>query len=395
MKTLQIKKGSLLTSIKIPPSKSYANRVLILSSLISDSPVINNLPVASDVSNLLRCLKDVGLKLKTLEDEIKFLNSFPQCEKNHEVFLSVGEGGTTARFLSVMLLLGKQKYVLKLGKRLKERPWNDFIHLTRSLGGHAELKDDILTLRGPITFPSSLEVDCSLTTQFASAFQLINFDNKSEIIPTNMKSSQSYWAMTNELQKKMKTVEHYDVPLDWSSASYPMAFAALNHRIVFPKLHYDKFQADSKIYDLLKSFDCISENEEGISVGPLKVHKNVEMDVSDCLDLVPTLSYLLSHIEGKHSLNGISNLIHKESNRLDEVIKLMKIFNRNAYSDGSTLWIEGSKDRVLSEVDLILPDDHRMVMSGTLFLLQHSGGKMTPVDSVNKSFPGFFDIISF
>jgi 3-phosphoshikimate 1-carboxyvinyltransferase len=149
------------------------------------------------------------------------------------------------------------------------------------------------------------------------------------------------------------------------------------------------------MFDLLKSFHCVEENELGISVSPLKIHRNVDLDVSDCLDLVPTLTYFLGHIEGRHSLKGISNLIHKESNRLEEVIKLIKMFNRNAYSDGSTLWIEGSKERVPSEVDLILPDDHRMVMAGTLFQLHHSGGKITPADSVNKSFPGFFDIISF
>lgn len=83
-----------------------------------------------------------------------------------------------------------------------------------------------------------------------------------------MRSSQSYWSMTNELQKKLKTMDRYEVPLDWSSASYPMAFAALNHKIVFPKLHYDTFQSDSKVFDLLKTFDCIEENESGISVGP-------------------------------------------------------------------------------------------------------------------------------
>ncbi len=395
MKTLQNKKSSLLTSIKIPPSKSYANRVLILCALLKNSPVINNLPNASDVSNLLRCLEDMGLEFQSFGEGIKFSNSFPQCEKDGEVFLSVGEGGTTARFLSVMLLLGKQKYTLKLGHRLKDRPWSEFISLARSLGALAELNDDILTLKGPVIFPSLLEVDCSSTTQFASAFQLINHDSKTEIIPKNMKSSQSYWAMTNELQKKLKAMDHYEVPLDWSSASYPMAYAALNHKIVFPKLHHDEFQADSKMFDLLKSFHCVEENELGISVSPLKIHRNVDLDVSDCLDLVPTLTYFLGHIEGRHSLKGISNLIHKESNRLEEVIKLIKMFNRNAYSDGSTLWIEGSKERVPSEVDLILPDDHRMVMAGTLFQLHHSGGKITPADSVNKSFPGFFDIISF
>lgn len=394
MKTLQIKKGTLLTSIKIPPSKSYANRALILCALFKDSPTINNIPSASDVSNLLKCLEDVGLKFQSFGEGIKFSNFFPQCEKDNAVYLNVGEGGTTARFLAVMLLLGKQKYILKLGKRLKERPWNEFISLARSLGAFVELRDDLLTLRGPVEFPSTLEVDCSLTTQFASAFELINHDSRTEIIPRNMKSSQSYWMMTSEMQKKIKSIDHYNVPLDWSSASYPMAFAALNHEIFFPKLRYDECQADAKILDIFKSFNCVQEDESGITVNPLKNHQSVEIEVFDCLDLVPTLAYFLSHIAGNHSLKGISNLVHKESNRLEEVIKLVKLFNRQAYSDGTTLYIEGSKERVGFEIDLFLPDDHRMVMAGALFQLHHSGGKITPINSVNKSFPGFFDIIS-
>jgi 5-enolpyruvylshikimate-3-phosphate synthase len=47
-----------------------------------------------------------------------------------------------------------------------------------------------------------------------------------------------------------------------------------------------------------------------------------------------------------------------------------------------------------SLVDLDLPDDHRMVMTGTLFLLYHNGGTIRPAEAVNKSYPSFFEIIS-
>ena len=394
MQTLRISKRSLLKSIDIPASKSYANRALILCSILEDSPYIHELPDATDVSNLLECLKAIGLSFHHKEQQIKFFNSFPACEKNEEVALSVGEGGTTARFLSVMLLLGKQKYILKLGKRLKDRPWGDFITTARSLGAFAELKDDLLTIQGPVTFSSELYIDCSQTTQFASAFQLILHEEKTKVIPTNLSSSQSYWEMTKEIQRNIKGLLHYHIPRDWSSASYPMVFAALNQEIHFPGLHYDKFQADAKLFHLLKSFECLSETDSGIVVKPIKSEKEVHLDVSDCLDLVPALAFFLAHIEGVHSLKGVTNLVFKESNRLDEIMKLLKIFKRNSNTKEGVLYIHGSKEKISSSLDLVLPDDHRMVMTGTLFLLQHFGGSVTPSESVKKSYPGFFDIIS-
>lgn len=395
MKTLVVKKGHLLNCIHIPSSKSYANRVLILCSLQKDSPTIKNLPKASDVTNLLRCLKDVGLKFEQKGNDIKFQNSFPNCELDFGSTLLVGEGGTTARFLAVMLLLGKNKYDLKLGRRLKERPWGEFIKLARSLGAFAELRDDLLTLKGPISLPEEIEVDCSLTTQFASAFELILDDKNHKIIPTNLNSSQSYFGMTQEIKKKIFLQEVYEVPRDWSSASYPMAFAALNQEIEFPGLKCDPFQADSKFLDILKKFDCVTETPTTIKVRPINKNLSLKIDVSDCLDLVPTLSYFLAHVDGTHTLSGVSNLIHKESNRLEEVLKLLKIFEREAFFQEDSIVIVGTKKVVRDQKNLTLPDDHRMVMSGALYLLHHTGGHIGPVDSVEKSFPGFFDIISF
>jgi len=394
MQTLRIKKSSLLNSIEIPASKSYANRALILCSILQGSPYIHELPDATDVTNLLECLRAIGLSFHHQENQIKFLNSFPACEKKTEVFLSVGEGGTTARFLSVLLLLGKQKYILKLGKRLKDRPWSDFITIARTLGAFVELNDDLLTIKGPASFSSELHIDCTLTTQFASAFHLILHDEKTKVIPTHLSSSQSYWEMTKEIQKKIKGLLHYHIPRDWSSASYPIVFAALNHEIYFPGLHYDEFQADAKLFHLLKSFECLSESETGIIIKPIRKEKEVHLDVSDCLDLVPALAFFLSHIEGLHSLKGITNLVYKESNRLEEIIKLLEIFRRSSYSKDDVLYIHGKKEKLTSSLDLVLPDDHRMVMTGTLFLLHHFGGSITPSESVKKSYPGFFNIIS-
>jgi 3-phosphoshikimate 1-carboxyvinyltransferase len=396
MQILTIKKGSCLPGhVIVPTSKSYANRALILGAILKNSPGIKNLPKATDVTILINSLREVGLKIQIENNIFRFTNSFPECEVAPLTHISVGEGGTTARFFAAMLLLGKSEYTLILGERLKQRPWQEFLDIGRSLGAKCELVDNKLIIQGPINLEKVVKIDCSKTTQFASAFQLLGIGRDTQIIPMNMVSSQSYWAMTEKMLAEFNNDEVYEIPMDWSSASYPMAFAALNQNLQFPDLRPDPWQADSKLMDVLLKFNCLEVNSKGISVSPIREQLSVKLNVSDSLDLVPTLAYLLSHIEGQHQLTGIENLVHKESDRLEEVIKLLGIFKRKAQSDGRVLFIEGSSHQFMDEVDLLMPDDHRMVMVGSLFLLQHGGGTIGPAEAVNKSYPGFFELISF
>lgn len=389
MKSLKLNNGSLINTIILPRSKSYGNRALILASILKEAFTLKNIPESTDVTFLVSALKSIGLVIHQRGSDLVVENSFPECESSGAT-IDIGEGGTTARFLACLLLRGSSPYTLVLGSRLKDRPWEEFINLVNQLGGKASLKADKLFLQGPLKLPEALKVDCKRTTQFASGFQLAWAFTDKKIEPINLNTSQSYWAMTQDMILKFQLTSSFEIPMDWSSASYPLAFGALHQNIKFPGLEHDPFQADSKFLDLLKKFDSM----EGDQVHLLKNPHEVEFDVHDCLDLVPTLGYFLSHIPGVHKLHGISNLIHKESDRLNDLIKLLEIFNRRAWSEGDTLLIEGSDAYLSTSIDLELTDDHRMVMVGALFLIHHRGGTLSPVEAVNKSYPGYFGIFS-
>lgn len=393
MQTILIKKGGIKDSIRIPTSKSYANRALILASLFDDSVIIKDLPQASDVTILIDCLHKVGLTSRTQDAFFCIDNSFPECEKSTPVNLDVGEGGTTARFLAAMLLLGKQEYRLKLGERLKDRPWEEFIDFANEHGAKASLVSDLLILQGPIKLPEEVEVDCSKTTQFATAFQLLTIKTKTNVLPVNLNSSQSYWIMTEKIIQEIAVTKTFEVPADWSSASYPLAFAALNQTVVFPELRFDPVQADSKIFLLLEQFKCLKATDNDLTVSRCDIKENIILNIEDCLDLVPTLGYFFAHIDGIHRLKGVKNLVHKESDRLKEVINLLNAFGRKAFTEGNDLIIHGDSTRIRTNVDLVMPNDHRMVMAGSLFLLHHGGGSICPAEAVLKSYPEFFKII--
>jgi 3-phosphoshikimate 1-carboxyvinyltransferase len=160
-----------------------------------------------------------------------------------------------------------------------------------------------------------------------------------------------------------------------------------------PDLKYDELQADSKFLDLLIKLEAIQITPEGIKVFPHKKSFSVEMNVEDCLDLVPTLGYLLAHIPGRHVLKNVQNLKYKESNRLQETMILLQTFERSSYIETNDLIIEGSSKLILKSIDLIVPNDHRMVMVGALFLKHHSGGTLCPAEAVEKSFANFFSVL--
>jgi 3-phosphoshikimate 1-carboxyvinyltransferase len=392
MQSLKLNSGLLFSEVQVPPSKSYANRALVLASLSSEEVTLKNLPQATDVTILIDCLRRLGLIIESSLSEITIRNSFPQCETTG-CEIQVGEGGTTARFLASMLLLGAKPYKLILGNRLKKRPWEEFIQLASSLGAKVSLKESVLSIQGPVNWPDMIEIDCSNTTQFATGFQLLSGVTKSVIRPVNLNSSESYWKMTEKIFEELRTNRNYTIPADWSSASYPLAFAALNQKIHFPGLMRDHFQADAKFYDVLKHFGALEDTDHGINISPVTRHESYTFNVADALDLVPTLAFFLSHIEGTHVLQNVQNLVYKESDRLKEVIDLLTLFGRKTISDGTSLTIEGSTSRSKAKIHLSLPDDHRMVMVGTLFLLHHGGGSVTPSEAVKKSYPGFFDLI--
>ena len=391
MPILQIKKGHLPLVVNIPTSKSYANRALILAAIKKTPVTLHRLPAATDVTHLIEALKLIGIEITSSTNALAIENSFPNCETGGKEIL-IGEGGTTARFLAVLLLLGKEHYVLKLGERLKVRPWQEFLDIARKLGASAELKDDRLSIQGPIKIPEVLYVDCSRTTQFATAFDLVLGEFKTNVTPINLESSESYWKMNAPLKEHFLKSSDYVIPADWSSAAFPMAFAALNHPIKFPGLHEDKLQADSKILNVLKEIYSVQSHEDMLIVGPAVKGASIHLDMRDCLDLFPAMSFLVSHIKGTHVLSGLDNLAHKESDRLTEICRILKVFERDFELKGTSLVIHGSGN-ICAEKNLQLPDDHRVVMAAALFLRHHSGGFLDHMESVNKSYPDFFELL--
>ena len=139
--------------------------------------------------------------------------------------------------------------------------------------------------------------------------------------------------------------------------------------------------------------DAVTIEPSGISVHPVGSHRDITLNMSDCLDLFPAICFLLSHVRGHHKLTGLANLAHKESDRLTEMSKILKVFSKKFKADNDSIQIEGSGDKFTETMNLELPDDHRIVMTAALFLRHHHGGLLSNPESVKKSYPEFFHLL--
>lgn len=389
--------------IELPGSKSHANRALIVGAIKGKGFTVYNLPESTDVTNLLNCLKSIGLNLKEENSSVTFLNSFPDCEieTNSDVInLKTGDGGTTNRFLLALLSLGHKTYRLIPSEKMRERPMDDLLMPLKNLNVKIEatLADAWISIQGPaLVKPNQkIEIDCTKSTQFASAMMLA-FSSREVIFDLkNIQASEAYIEMTKYVLGQIKDKNTYTVPVDFSSASYPIALALIHGRVLIRNCkEIDSTQADSAFIKLMKDSGAdISWTDEGLLVTSKNKLAPFKIDGSKFPDLVPTLAFVASHLDGESVLSNLSVLRHKESDRIEQIIYLLKTLGVNFSFDSKKdeLTING-KNRPYPNATLKTARDHRIVMTAYLFLRANSGGFLSEFNCVEKSFPRFFILL--
>ncbi len=389
--------GKLNKKILVPTSKSYANRVLILAALNPDIVVIENVPESSDVRNMIKCFKAIGLNVTQTNDQVKINNSFPACEvtTDETLVLETGDGGTTNRFLIPLLALGKNQYKLIPAEKMSERPMDEMKNILRDLGVSID-DQSWFTLKGPYKNErKEVEVDCSETTQFATGFLLSLHKVGIKVIEKNLKTSIPYLNMTKELI--IKNTNRYSVPVDFSSLSYPLAMASFSGSLTVPNCReIDEYQADSVFVQILKDLGVqIDISSNGLSLKGLSDLPSFDVDCSACPDLVPTLCFLASYAKDRSIIRNVEILKYKECDRLKEMLRIMNLFEVSSYyePDQDAIIITGRIPHS-NPVEVKTERDHRMVMISHLFQRMNGGGVLHDIDCVHKSFPQFFEVMN-
>ena len=384
-------------SIVIPGSKSYSNRYLILAAKFEHEVELVNLSSARDTQNMLEVLSILGIQFQKTKTGFLKQGSFPQCEQTQKLLKIIpGDGGTTVRFLIPFLAVGNNDYELELEDSFLKRPIRPLIEKLTELGIPTDLDNNLVKIYNSkkTKLKNKINIESSLSSQFYSGFKMAFFDKGVDVV-LDGDADYPYVKLTDSLIK-MKNNKKMIVPADASSASYFMAMGALLGKVRIENIFSpDELQADSVFGKILSEVGAkVSYSETGLEITKNGKLKSLNLDCLNFPDLVPTLAFLSSYCTGISCLKNIKSLEFKESNRIEEIIKILNLFEIDHHIENSNLYIHGREPHSnFKHYDS--PKDHRMIMIASMFMAINGGGEIVGYEEVAKSLPEFFALMEF
>ncbi len=373
---LKLTPTKLKGAITPPPSKSYAHRALIAAALAGGTSRLTNLAHSQDIMATRRCLEALASP-----EELPVLD----C----------GESGSTLRFLIpiVLALRGGGRFTGQ--GRLMERPQKPYFDLFDQKGIFYAQKDGILTVKGRLT-PGEYRLPGDVSSQFVTGllFALPRLDADSRIVLTTPLESRDYVEMTLAVMNHFgvsvtETADGWSVPgnqtytpnsldieADWSQAGFWYAALGLGNQPDIQGMNPASVQGDMRIlsyYNLL------------IQAG------DVELDVSQCPDLVPPLAALAAVRQGTTRIINAERLRIKESDRLTTVTEVLHALGAKITEGQDRLIIEG-RPSLSGGVSISAHNDHRIAMMAAIAATccEHPI-VITGAQCVAKSYPNFWE----
>ena len=379
--------------LKAPPSKSYAHRLLISSSLSKENSTISNVELSNDIIATINCLKALGKKIEYNKDNktVYISHEYNFNELNDEIILDAYESGSTYRFLIPISLLSGKKVIFKGTERLIQRGIGEYENIFKTQNIEIEKYSNYIILKGTLK-PGVFELKGNISSQFITGllFTLPLLNGDSKIILTTNLESKNYVDITIDVLKKsgifITEIENgYEIkgnqiykPLnmsvegDHSNAAFLDAFNYIGGKLELSGLNENSYQGD-KVYK--EFFEKLSKSYETI-------------DISNCIDLGPILFCFASLMHGGHFVKT-SRLKIKESNRIEAVKVELEKFGIEVIELEDEVFINNKNLHAPNDI-LYGQNDHRVVMSMSV-MASYFGGTIIGCEAVRKSYPNFFE----
>jgi 3-phosphoshikimate 1-carboxyvinyltransferase len=182
----------------------------------------------------------------------------------------------------------------------------------------------------------------------------------------------------------------YQVEGDWSQASYLLALGALTGEALVTNLNAESLQGDRVILRYLQKMGARFSQRGGstmVSRWPLRA---IKADLSDAIDLLPTMAVLAATADGESEFSGIARARIKESNRVVALTEELAKMGIRVIEEQDVLKVIGGQQRG-AVIDC--RDDHRLAMA--FGILGAAVGNITIIgaESVAKTYPDFWSVL--
>jgi len=381
MEEVGVRPGRIAGRIRVPGSKSIAQRALILATRRGGR--VTNVPDSRDLDVLCEGLRALGFRVDERPGERVVGGSFA----TGPVAIDAGDNGTAARCLTALAALRPAPTTIDGSARLRERPMAPLVHALRELGADVDADELPLTVRGPLR-GGVVKVDTDLSSQFATALVLLVERVPGLKVKVEGKASFAYVGLTAVVLRRFESP--FAVEPDFSSAAgLAVAAAVTGGDLVLEGLTMSSPQPDARILPFLNRAGArVTQEDDGVRIrgGPLA---GIRADVGNCPDLAPLLGVLGALAEGETVVRGAPHLKHKESDRIEALVSILRAVGGEAEARPDGFAVRGGKG--LHGAVLSSYGDHRMAMAAAVLALRVPGVTVTGSDAVKKSYPAFFD----
>jgi len=407
-----VERSSLCGEVFAPPSKSYTHRAILITSLGPGGRVLRPL-LSADTRATVSACRAFGADVSVEDDDEVSITGVSDQPSTPEDVINVLNSGTTLRFISAVAAL-TDGAVLTGDASIRTRPNGPLLSTLSELGAEAfSIRNNgkaPLVVRGRMR-GGTAHLLGGVSSQFLSALliaaPLVAADTKIEI--EGELKSRPYAEITMDMLTdagvrveetrephafvvaggQSFNLKSYTVPGDFSSASYPMAAAAITASEVTVRGIFPSRQGDSAIIDILTRMGAkVSWDREA---GNLRVRgsdlEGIDIDASRTPDLVPTIAVLGAAARGRTTVFNAEHVRHKETDRLHAMAVELSKMGANIRERPDGLEIVGGP---LSPAKVHGWDDHRIVMALAVAGLVAGGTQIDTAESVDVSYPGFF-----
>lgn len=403
-----IERSTISGEVYAPPSKSYTHRAILITALGPGGLVLRPL-ISADTRATIMASEAFGASV-SLSDEIK-IEGVSGRPKTPEDVINVLNSGTTLRFCSAVSAL-TDGAVLTGDASIRTRPNGPLLSALNELGAQAfSIRNNNrapLVVRGKM-MGGTAHLNGGVSSQFLSALLIAAplAEGDTKIVIEGELKSRPYAEITLDMLSdagvrvnarrqeflipgnQTYNLQSYTIPGDFSSASYPLAAAAVTGSKVTVRGILPSRQGDSAIIDILKRMGAeISWNKES---GDLNIRggdlRGLEVDASLTPDLVPTIAVLGAVAQGRTVIYNAEHVRHKETDRLKAMATELSKMGADIKERPDGLEIVGGR---LHGASVNGYHDHRIVMALSVAGMVAGGTRINSAESVDVSYPGFF-----
>lgn len=419
----------LVGTIQPPGSKSITNRALILGALSSHArPVkLSGVLFSEDTDLMISALQKLGFQVEVRSDyeevEIRAPSSAPVIPVP-QADLFCGNSGTTMRFLTAAVSIGRGVYRLDGVPRMRERPIEDLLSALRQLG--VEAVSELGTGCPPVRIrtqgwrrSASVRIRGDVSSQFISGLLLAAPWSQAHISLHIVEQpvSKPYILMTlrmleqfgahvafeeiNSLsshpghsqamiipEQNPRGIPTYTIEPDATAATYWWAAGAITGgTVTVTGIGTDSLQGDVAFVDILQQMGCrVERGSNQITVHGGELH-GVEVDMNAISDTVMTLAAVACFADGPTRIRNVAHIRYKETDRISALaceLRRLGVQVRE-FDDGLEIQPRPMQGTVLETYN-----DHRMAMSLALIGLRIPGVVLREPICVAKTYPHFF-----